>query len=62
MDGRENYRVKFSEDLRLPCFVLRYLHWHGYQLKFFPADFEAVELLELSMPYSHLRQINGNEV
>ena len=61
-DGNTNYHVNISEDFRLPCFVLRYLHWHSYQLELFPRDFEAVELVELSMPYSCLRQINGNEV
>ena len=62
IDGKENYKVNLSTDFGLRCSVLRYLHWHGYQLESYPSNVEAVELLELDMPYSCLIQINGNEV
>ena len=62
VEGKENYQVKIYEDFRLPCFVLRYLHWHGYQPELFPLIFKAKELLELNMPFSRLNQINGNMV
>ncbi|KAJ9675894.1 hypothetical protein PVL29_024725 [Vitis rotundifolia] len=62
VDGKENYKVNFSTDFRLPCSLLRYLHWHGYCLEFYPSNFEAPELFELSMPYSCLQQIKGNEI
>ncbi|RVW64068.1 Disease resistance protein RML1A [Vitis vinifera] len=62
VDGRENYKVSLPPNFGLPCFELRYLHWHGYQLESYPSHFEAVELLELNMPYSCLKQINGNEI
>ncbi|KAL6317043.1 hypothetical protein AAG906_026829 [Vitis piasezkii] len=62
VDGKENYKVNLSTDFGLRCSVLRYLHWHGYQLESYPPNFEAVELLELNMPYSCLKQITGNEI
>ncbi|XP_034677445.1 disease resistance protein RPV1-like [Vitis riparia] len=62
IDGKENYKVNLSTDFGLRCSVLRYLHWHGYQLESYPPNFEVVELLELNMPYSCLKQITGNEI
>ncbi|XP_034674458.1 disease resistance protein RPV1-like [Vitis riparia] len=63
VNDKETYKVHFSTDFTFPSYdKLRYLHGHGYQLDSFPSNFEAEELLELNMPYSSLKQIEGDEI
>ncbi|XP_048231272.1 disease resistance-like protein DSC1 [Ricinus communis] len=50
----EECKVQFPEGLESLPQQLRYLYWHGYPLKFLPANFHPTNLIELNFPYSRL--------
>ncbi|KAL6315879.1 hypothetical protein AAG906_012215 [Vitis piasezkii] len=37
--------------------IIKYLYWHGYPLESLPSSFYAVDLVELDMCYSNLKQL-----
>ncbi|KAL6316902.1 hypothetical protein AAG906_023557 [Vitis piasezkii] len=52
-----NCRVRFAHEFKFCSNDLRYLYWHGYSLKSLPNDFSLKHLVELSMPYSHIKKL-----
>ncbi|KAL6342787.1 hypothetical protein AAG906_016622 [Vitis piasezkii] len=46
-----------SEDFQFPAHELRYLHWEGYPLKSLPSNFLGVNLVELNMKDSNIKQL-----
>lgn len=55
--NKEKCRVNFSKDFNLRYDCLRCLYLHGYSFKSLPSDFNPKNLVELSMPYSHIQQL-----
>ncbi|EEF39691.1 leucine-rich repeat containing protein, putative [Ricinus communis] len=59
----EECKVQFPEGLESLPQQLRYLYWHGYPLKFLPANFHPTNLIELNFPYSRLEGLwEGDKV
>ena len=54
---REDNKVKLSKEFEFPSYELRYFYWHGYPLESLPSSFYAVDLVELDMCYSNLKQL-----
>ncbi|KAL6315926.1 hypothetical protein AAG906_013760 [Vitis piasezkii] len=54
-NNKVNCRVRFAHEFKFCSNDLRYLYWHGYSLKSLPKDFSPKHLVELSMPYSHIK-------
>ncbi|KAJ9707483.1 hypothetical protein PVL29_002493 [Vitis rotundifolia] len=54
---KANCKVHFSEDIKFHYDDLRLLYFHGYPLKSLPNDFNPKNLVDLSMPYSRVRQL-----
>ncbi|XP_034680122.1 disease resistance protein RUN1-like isoform X2 [Vitis riparia] len=58
-----NCNVHFSEGFKFHSDALRCLHLLGYNLKSLPNDFNAENLVHLSMPHSHVQQLwKGSKV
>lgn len=58
-----NCNVHFSQGFKFHYDELRYLHLHGYNLKSLPNDFNAENLVHLSMPHSYVQQLwKGSKV
>ncbi|RVW83228.1 TMV resistance protein N [Vitis vinifera] len=58
----EQLKVILPEDFQFPAHELRYLHWEGYSLKSLPSNFLGVNLIELNMKDSNIKQLGqGNE-
>ena len=56
-------KVILPEDFEFPAHELRYLHWEGYPLKSLPSNFLGVNLIELNMKDSNIKQLRQrNEV
>ena len=56
-------KVILPEDFQFPAHELRYLHWEGYPLKSLPSNFLGVNLIELNMKDSNIKQLRQrNEV
>ena len=56
-------QVSLPEDLKLPFFELRYLHWDEYSLKCLPPNFYPKNLVELNLQCSNIKQLwEGNKV
>ncbi|KAL6316907.1 hypothetical protein AAG906_023562 [Vitis piasezkii] len=53
----ENCKVNFSKDFKFCYHDLRCLYFYGYSLKSLPNDFNPKNLIELSMPYSRIKQL-----
>ncbi|KAJ9676005.1 hypothetical protein PVL29_024807 [Vitis rotundifolia] len=53
----ENFKVHFSLNFKFCYDELRYLYLCGYSLKLLPNDFNVKNLVHLSMPYSHIKQL-----
>ncbi|XP_059590819.1 disease resistance protein RPV1 isoform X2 [Vitis vinifera] len=53
----ENCKVNFSKDFKFCYHDLRCLYFYGYSLKSLPNDFNPKNLVELSMPYSRIKQL-----
>ncbi|KAL6315925.1 hypothetical protein AAG906_013759 [Vitis piasezkii] len=53
----ENCKVNFSKDFKFSYHDLRCLYFYGYSLKSLPNDFNTKNLVELSMPYSRIKQL-----
>ncbi|KAJ9676215.1 hypothetical protein PVL29_024958 [Vitis rotundifolia] len=56
-NNKVNCRVRFAHEFKFCSNDLRYLYWHGYSLKSLPNDFSPKHLVELSMPYSHIKKL-----
>ena len=57
------YMVRLSQDFELPSRELTYLEWSGYSLESLPSNFNAYNLVELHLRFSHLRRLwEGNMV
>ncbi|KAL6315933.1 hypothetical protein AAG906_013767 [Vitis piasezkii] len=56
-NNKVNCRVRFAHEFKFCSNDLRYLYWHGYSLKSLPKDFSPKHLVELSMPYSHIKKL-----
>ncbi|KAL6315947.1 hypothetical protein AAG906_013781 [Vitis piasezkii] len=52
-----NCNVHFSQGFKFHYDELRYLYLHGYNLKSLPNDFNAENLVHLSMPHSYVQQL-----
>ncbi|KAL6311244.1 hypothetical protein AAG906_005762 [Vitis piasezkii] len=57
ISNMENCKVNFSKDFKFCYHELRCLYFYGYSLKSLPIDFNPKNLVELSMPYSHIKQL-----
>ena len=58
-----NCNVHFSQGFKFYYDELRYLHLHGYNLKSLPNDFNAENLVHLSMPHSYVQELwKGSKV
>ncbi|KAL6315714.1 hypothetical protein AAG906_006576 [Vitis piasezkii] len=55
--NRENCKVHFSPNFRFCYDELRYLYLYGYSLKSLDNDFNAKNLVHLSMQYSHIKRL-----
>ena len=55
--NKENSLVKFSKDFKFCYDDLRSLYLYGYSFKSLPNDFNPKNLVELSMPYSSIKQL-----
>ncbi|RVW19347.1 TMV resistance protein N [Vitis vinifera] len=55
--NKENCKVNFSKDFRFCYRGLRCLYLYGYSFKSLPNDFNPKNLVELSMPSSHIKQL-----
>ncbi|CBI17262.3 unnamed protein product, partial [Vitis vinifera] len=56
-------KIILPEDFQFPAPELRYLHWEGYPLKSLPSYFLGVNLIELNMKDSNIKQLRQrNEV
>ena len=55
--NKENCKVHFSPNLRFCYDKLRYLYLYGYSLKSLDNDFNAKNLVHLSMHYSHIKRL-----
>ncbi|KAL6315920.1 hypothetical protein AAG906_013754 [Vitis piasezkii] len=55
--NKENCKVNFSKDFRFCYHGLRCLYLYGYSFKSLPNDFNPKNLVELSMPSSHIKQL-----
>ena len=56
-------KIILPEDFQFPAPELRYLHWEGYPLKSLPSNFLGVNLIELNMKDSNIKQLRQrNEV
>ena len=53
----EQCEVHFSQNFKFHSDDLRSLYWHGYSLKSLPHDFNPENLVELSMPYNHIKRL-----
>ena len=61
--GVKNYEVHVSTEFEFPSYELRYLHWDGYPLKYFPSNFHGENLVELNMQYGKIRRLwKGSKV
>ncbi|XP_034676051.1 disease resistance protein RPV1-like isoform X2 [Vitis riparia] len=56
-NNKVNCRVRFAHEFKFCSDDLRYLYWHGYSLKSLPKDFSPKHLVDLSMPYSHIKKL-----
>ncbi|XP_034674117.1 disease resistance protein RPV1-like isoform X2 [Vitis riparia] len=56
-NNKVNCRVRFAHEFKFCSDDLRYLCWHGYSLKSLPKDFSPKHLVDLSMPYSHIKKL-----
>ncbi|XP_034680095.1 disease resistance protein RPV1-like [Vitis riparia] len=56
-NNKVNCRVRFAHEFKFCSNDLRYLYWHGYSLKSLPKDFSPKHLVDLSMPYSHIKKL-----
>ncbi|KAL6318357.1 hypothetical protein AAG906_039449 [Vitis piasezkii] len=54
---KENFKVRFSSNFKFCYDELRYLDLYGYSLKSLPNDFNAKNLVHLSMPCSRIEQL-----
>ncbi|XP_019072108.2 disease resistance protein RPV1 [Vitis vinifera] len=54
---KENCKVRFSSNFKFCFDELRYFDLYGYSLKSLPNDFNAKNLVHLSMPCSHIKQL-----
>ncbi|KAJ9676135.1 hypothetical protein PVL29_024908 [Vitis rotundifolia] len=54
---KEECKVQFSRDFKFHYDDLRYLYWHGYPFRSLSSDFNPKGLVDLSMPYSHIKQL-----
>ncbi|KAJ9707489.1 hypothetical protein PVL29_002494 [Vitis rotundifolia] len=54
--NKENCEVNFSKDFRFCYHGLRCLYLYGYSFKSLPNDFNPKNLVELSLPSSHIKQ------
>ncbi|KAL6315739.1 hypothetical protein AAG906_006601 [Vitis piasezkii] len=54
-NNKVNCRVRFAHEFKFCSDDLRYLYWHGYSLKSLPKDFSPKHLVDLSMPYSDIK-------
>ena len=54
---KEECKVHFSRNFKFHSDDLRYLFWHGYSLKSLPCEFNPENLVELNMPYNHIKQM-----
>ena len=54
---KEECKVHFSQNFKFHSDDLRYLFWHGYSLKSLPCEFNPENLVELNMPYNHIKQL-----
>ncbi|RVW82964.1 Disease resistance-like protein DSC1 [Vitis vinifera] len=50
-------KVTLPEDFQFLAHELRYLHWEGYPLKSLPSNFLGVNLIELNMKDSNIKQL-----
>ncbi|WJZ87725.1 hypothetical protein VitviT2T_007086, partial [Vitis vinifera] len=50
-------KIILPEDFQFPAPELRYLHWEGYPLKSLPSYFLGVNLIELNMKDSNIKQL-----
>ena len=57
ISNMENCKVNFSKDFKFCYHELRCLYFYGYSLKSLPIDFNPKNLVELSMAYSHIKQL-----
>ncbi|KAL6315725.1 hypothetical protein AAG906_006587 [Vitis piasezkii] len=57
ISNMENCKVNFSKDFKFCYHELRCLYFYEYSLKSLPIDFNPKNLVELSMPYSHIKQL-----
>ena len=55
--NKENCKVNFSKDFKFCYYDLRCLYFYGYSLTSLPNDFNPKNLVELSMPYSRIKQL-----
>ncbi|RVW11999.1 TMV resistance protein N [Vitis vinifera] len=53
----QQLKVILPEDFEFPAHELRYLHWEGYPLKSLPSNFLGVNLIELNMKDSNIKQL-----
>ncbi|KAJ9701112.1 hypothetical protein PVL29_006456 [Vitis rotundifolia] len=58
----KKFKVILPKDFQFSAHELRYLHWEGYPLKSLPSKFLGVNLIELNMRESNIKQLwQGNE-
>ncbi|KAL6343134.1 hypothetical protein AAG906_019677 [Vitis piasezkii] len=53
----QQLKVILPEDFQFLAHELRYLHWEGYPLKSLPSNFLGVNLIELNMKDSNIKQL-----
>ena len=54
---KEECKVQYSRDFQFHYDDLRYFYWHGYPLRSLSFDFNPKDLVDLSMPYSNIKQL-----
>lgn len=49
--------IYLFEDFKFPSFELRYLHWDAYSLPSLPSNFHPMNLVELNLRCSNIKQL-----
>lgn len=56
-EGKTDFKVDIPMELKLPLDEVRYLHWLKFPLEKLPSDFNAMNLVNLELPYSSIKQL-----
>lgn len=56
-EGKAYINIDIPMELKLPLDEMRCLHWLKFPLEKLPSDFNAMNLVNLELPYSSIKQL-----